>query len=146
MLALFLRTTHHLWPAVQPQEFPTLPVVPQQKKLNLNSTCSIHSWNFEKQGSGYPLREGFQKKTIESVSMLIPPSDPTPLYCERLRLFFYAMFFGLLGLFGTLWNRFCNILGKFWSKQRERRTVKIWQINGQRVDFDGQINLKIYEI
>ena len=54
-----------------------------------------------------------QKKPVESVSMLIPPSDPPPLYCERLRLFFFAMLFGLLGLFGALLNRFCTILGKF---------------------------------
>ena len=32
------------------------------------------------------------------------------------------------------------------SKQRERRTAKIWQIKGRGVDFDGQINQKIYEI
>ena len=40
------------------------------------------------------LREAFQKKTIESVSMLILPSDPPPPppYCERLRLFFGGAF------------------------------------------------------
>ena len=48
------------------------------------------------------VREALKKNTIESVSMIIPPSDPPPFYCERLRLFFFAMFFGLLGLCCTL--------------------------------------------
>ena len=55
-----------------------------------------------------------QKKTIESVGMLIPPLDPLPPpppYCENLRLFFLVTFFGLLGLFGTQRNGFCKILG-----------------------------------
>ena len=48
-------------------------------------------------------------KNIDSVSMLITPSDPPPYY-ERLRLFFFHDVFGLLGLFGTLWKLFCKIL------------------------------------
>ena len=35
------------------------------------------------------IREAFQNKPIESVSMLILPSDPSPLYCECLRLIFF---------------------------------------------------------
>ena len=41
-----------------------------------------------------------------------------------LKLFFFATFFGLLGLFGALLNRFCTILGKFWSKQRKTTQKK----------------------
>ena len=45
------------------------------------------------------LREGCQKH-IESVSMLIPPSDP-PSYCERLRQFFFCFIFGIFRLLGV---------------------------------------------
>ena len=58
------------------------------------------------------LREGCKKKTIESTSILIHPSDPPP-YCDHLRLFFFSAVFGLFGMLGTLWNRFCKILVKF---------------------------------
>ena len=45
------------------------------------------------------IREAFRKKTIESVSMLIPPSDPPPPpYCERLRLFFFLNVFWIIGV------------------------------------------------
>ena len=41
------------------------------------------------------------KKTIESVAMLIPPSDPPPSTLSVLGYFFCAVF-GLLGLLGTI--------------------------------------------
>ena len=33
--------------------------------------------------------DAFQKKPVESMSMLIPPSDPSSPYCEHLKLFFF---------------------------------------------------------
>ena len=41
---------------------------------------------------------------------------------------------------------FLKIFDQNNAKQRGRRTAKIWQIKGERVDFDGQINHKIYEV
>jgi len=37
---------------------------------------------------------------------------------------FFATFFGLFGLCGTLWNRFCTIFDQFWSKQRKTTRKK----------------------
>ena len=31
-------------------------------------------------------------------------------------------------------------------KQYKRRTAKIWQIKGERLNLDGQINQELYEI
>ena len=44
-----------------------------------------------------------------------------------------------MGLFGTLWNRFCTIFGKFLSKQRktaQKTTAKIWQ-NLKNLRWEG---------
>ena len=75
------------------------------------------------------------KKYIGSVSILIPPSDlPPPSTVSVLCYFFTQRFFCIIGF---VW---------YAVKQRKRRMVKFCQINGERVNFDGQINQKIYEI
>ena len=58
-------------------------------------------------------KESLPKKTIESVSMLIctylgPPPTPSPLYCECLRLCFYATYSFFWG--GVVWYAVKNIL------------------------------------
>ena len=59
------------------------------------------------------IREAFQKKTIESVSMLIPPSDPPPSTVSALGYFFTLCFLDYWGClvrcetdFVTFWVNF----------------------------------------
>ena len=90
----------------------------------------------------FKLREALKKPLTLWACSYFPQTPPSTVSA----LVFFATIFGLLGLFGTLWNRFCNISGKFWSKKFKRRMVKILQNKGERVDFNGQLNQKIYEI
>ena len=81
--------------------------------------------------------------------MLIPPSDPPPPYCERLRLFFSRHFFDYWRCLLRRETDFVPFMVNFDqnnAKQQKRRTAKIWQMKGGRVDFDGQINQKINEV
>ena len=72
-----------------------------------------------------------------------------PLYCERLRLFFPQCFLICWRCLVRCETNFVPFLVHFYqnkAKQRDRKTAKIWQFKGERVDFDGQINQKIYEV
>ena len=85
--------------------------------------------------SGYKRFKGSLKKPIESVSMLIPPSDPPP-FCERLRLFFLQRFLDYWGCVVRCETDFVPFLINFDqnnAKQRGRRTAKIWQFDKLKV-------------
>ena len=66
-------------------------------KLICNFSLSLISLPY----SPILLREGL-KKTIESVSMLIPPSDPTPPTLSAINNFFSRAVFVLFVMLGTL--------------------------------------------
>ena len=68
------------------------------------------------------LREAL-KKPIESVSMLIPPSDPPPPTVSALGYFFCDVFW----IIGVVWYAvpFLVNFDQNYAKQRKRRTVKL---------------------
>ena len=78
--------------------------------------------------------------------MIIPPLDPPPYY-ERLRLFFLATFFYII--IGVAWYAVKQILLNFglnFIKTTQKKDGQNLKYKGERVEADGQIKKKIYEI